>query len=127
MRRVWGIPYRTHNHLLPGICNDRDIEIQLLSRSIKFLKTALSSQNLVLRLCGKLAAAGSRSALSNTVSYICDKFNVSRPTVTSGLTFPPVQIGREHGMIRDFAIAKHEARGEDRESLHQILIYLCTD
>ena len=67
---------------------------------------------------------GADSDVSNTVSCISDKFNVSRPTVTSGLTFPPVNIGREHGMIRDFAMAKHEARGDDRESLHQFFIYL---
>ena len=25
VRRVWGIPYRTHCNMLPGICNDWDI------------------------------------------------------------------------------------------------------
>ena len=40
VRRVWGIPYRTHCYLLPDICDDRDIETQLLSRSFGFLKTA---------------------------------------------------------------------------------------
>ena len=69
VHRVWGIPYRTHCNMVPGICNDRDIMYQLQSRSVKFLKTALSSQIMVLLLCSKLVLYGSRSALSNTTSF----------------------------------------------------------
>ena len=126
VRRVWGIPSRTHCDLLSGICNDGGVESQLLSRSIKFLETAFCSSNSVLRLCAELVVEGSRSALSNTLSLVCGKLNISRHAATRGPVFPRSPVGPVHGAIRDFALARHMARGDERENINTILIALCT-
>ena len=126
VRRIWGLPYRTHCDLLPDICDDRDIEIQLLTRSVKFLKSASASRNLILSLCSKLVLDGSGSALSNTVSLIADKCKRSRKTITADILFPRVPADPVYGTIRDFAMAMHGARGNERENFNQILIHLCT-
>ena len=47
-RRVWGVPNTTHCDLLPGICSDRGIELQLLSRSLNFVRNAVGSSNKLL-------------------------------------------------------------------------------
>ena len=127
VRRVWEIPYRTHCDLLSGICNDRDIETQLLSRSIKFLKTAMSSRNLVLSLCAKLVMRGSRSPLSNSISYIADKYNVDRHTVARGLTLPIDPPSPVCVVLFTTLRWLKTWPGEDRNNFTQILIDLCVD
>ena len=127
VRRVWGIPYRTHCDLLPGICNDRDVETQLISRSVKFLKSALASENYLVSISSRLVLDGSRSALSNTVSYIADKYSIGRDVVVCDLSLPRIPVGPVYGAIRDFAVARHGARGDERDHFDQVLAHLCTE
>ena len=127
MRRVCGIPSRTHCDLRSGICNDGGVESQLLFRSIKFLETAFCSSNSALRLCADcVPIEGSRLALSNTLSLVCGKLNISRHAATRGPVFPRSPVGPVHGAIRDFALARHMARGDERENINTFLIALCT-
>ena len=70
VRRVWGLPPGTHTRLLPGICSDRGIEHQLLSRVVKFVRNASISTNSLLNYAVRLALHGSGSNLSNTMAKI---------------------------------------------------------
>ena len=76
VRRVWGIPYTTHTNLLSAICRDKDIDIQLLSRSINFIRNAVSSSNLLLKLCAGLVIQGSSSSVANTTAALSDNLTV---------------------------------------------------
>ena len=78
VRRVWGLPYRTHCNLLPGVCGDRAIESQMLSRSLNFIRSSLCSDNDLVRSCARQVCRGSGSPVSNTLSFMCMKTGLSR-------------------------------------------------
>ena len=129
VRKVWGLPRATHTSLLPGICNARSPEDQLLSRSLNFFKTALRTSNPVLSLCARLAHSGSASAVSNTISHISCRFNVRRACV--GHSFASIPQSPEveplSSLVRDLIISLHCYFGEDRTELESILKSVCVD
>lgn len=129
VRRVWGIPNTTHCNLLPGICEDRGIEAQLLSRVLNFIRKSVVSCNSLLNCCSQLALRGSFSAVSNTVAKLADELSVSRDL----LAWSPYRLfdgpsGSETaGAIRDFVIARHSSAGDDRAAFDDIINFLCTE
>ena len=56
----------THGYLLLGICNDKSVTTQLHSRFLNFFKSCYQSDNYVVKLCSRLTAYGSRSAICDT-------------------------------------------------------------
>lgn len=128
VRRVWGLSNMTHCALLPGICMDRSIEHQMLSRSINFIKNSYSSENLLVKNAILCAMKGSNSAVSRTIAVICDKFNVNRINIANGSFYIPYINWSTSvtGAIRDFSQSVHAARGPDRQILNEILVHLCT-
>ena len=122
VRRVWRLPRTTGCSLPPGVCNDRGPEEQLLNRSIRFLWSALTSQNQVLRLCARLAHEGSGSALSNTISYVSFKYGVQREIVGRSFRCIPYPVMEPLGpLVRDLIMSLHGYLGEDRDELISIL------
>ena len=78
IRRLLRIPNVTHNVLLNIICEDIPIEFQLFKRFLKFYKCIFDNDNVNSRTCGLLVLNGSRSAVSNTLTYICHKLNINK-------------------------------------------------
>ena len=76
LRRLLGIPYRTHNALLYLICNDDPVEWQLHSRFLKFIQSCLRSENKCLQLCATLSMHGSGSNMCKSINYICNQYNI---------------------------------------------------
>ena len=75
IRRLLGLPYRTHNNLLHLICNDIPVDGQLHLRFLNFFVNNLKSDN----TCVK--SRGSRSEASNSLNFITnlysmDKYNI---------------------------------------------------
>jgi len=101
VRRVWGIPNRTHCDLLPGICDDRGIETQLISRTVKFIRSAMQADNLPLNICIQLALSGSNSSVSNSISFISNLFQIPRNAVPS-VSVPVTASSPITSAIRDF-------------------------
>ena len=125
VRKLWKLPYRTHSFLLPGICQDISIEHQLLSRSVKFVHSSVSVPNNVLNICGKLAMNGSGSSVCNTIAQIVHQFHFDRNNFIGKNCVLPMEqspISEVTGAIRDLAIARHLADGDDRIVLD---IYWC--
>ena len=82
IRKLLNLPYRTHNELLPYICDDVKPLIQLLRRVISFKNKGVSNaKNELTELCYKLALNGSGSAISNNVSIISFLWSVPREDV----------------------------------------------
>ena len=81
VRSLLGVPYTTHCRLLHHICVDHDVETQLLSRVLKFMKTVSESGNYLSQLCKKLAIDGSHSSLCQTVTLISHKCNMPRESI----------------------------------------------
>ena len=128
VRRVWGLSNLTHRHLLPGVCLDKDIEKQLLCRTINFIRSAITSNNSLFRLSGNLAVRGSSSAVSNTIARLSGEFHFDRHKLvvsTIGFVCDPSACDKTSA-IREFAIAHHSASAEDRRHFQDILLFLCT-
>ena len=83
VRRIWGLPSGTHTRLFSGICRDRSIDHQLLSRSVKFVRNASDSTNRLLKSSISHALRGSGSCMSNTIAKICFDFGVDRAWMSS--------------------------------------------
>ena len=75
---VWKIPYITHNDLLPHICDDLPIEVQLYRRFIKFFHKVISSDNCLVRTCSFLALEGSCSPVCNSLNFIMSSYRLSK-------------------------------------------------
>ena len=130
VRRVWGLSNMTHCNLLNGITLDRDIEWQLLSRSITFIRSAVSSSNKLLLLCGNLVVQGSSSSVSNTMSKLSDTLSLDRQDIAFSsrcLLGCDRSTSWRTGAIRDFAIARSFAVGDDLNNLNDIIVYLGTE
>ena len=78
VRCLLKLPNRTHSYLLPLICDDIPINVQLSVRFVKFFKSLYSSSNHITVLCAKLALLGSRSSVSNNLTYVSELYNVCR-------------------------------------------------
>ena len=63
IRKLLNLPYRTHNELLPYMCDEVKPLIQLLRRVISFIKGVSNVKNELSALCYKLALNGSGSAI----------------------------------------------------------------
>ena len=75
--RLFGLPARTHNALLPCICHDMSPEGQLHSRFLNFMKINLASNNSCRKLCSNLSVSGSGSAAGKSVNHIiCSIYNI---------------------------------------------------
>jgi hypothetical protein len=81
VRRIFKVPYQTHNELLPGICNDMKIELQLLKRSAKFIESCLKSESQIVNTCIYLALAGTNSNISDTAIMICHLSKSSKNSI----------------------------------------------
>ena len=111
VRKVYDIPYRTHCKLLPLICGDLSPDLQIQARFVKFLKSATTSVNSTVQLCGKIVMNGSRSNVSKNISLICNNAHVSREDILSlKMTNVPVTAGEQltanAGMIQDLIYAR---------------------
>ena len=127
VRRVWGLPNTTHGDLLPGICHDRSIELQLLSRSLNFVRNAAKSENILLKTSIGIALNGSSSAVSNSMCKLASEFHVSRDWIAFSRNSLPCFSGSSprSAAIRDFAMMHYAADGEDRGQIREILQHMC--
>ena len=55
IRRLYGLPSRTHNDLLGTICHDIPVEGQIHVRFLKFIRDNLLSRNPCVQLCARLS------------------------------------------------------------------------
>jgi exonuclease III len=83
IRKLMGLPYRTHCKLLAPICNDHDITTQLNIRLLKFIKSLSSSNNTLCNTSLKLALSGSKSNVSNNISLLCNSYAICRTRISN--------------------------------------------
>ena len=73
IRKLFGISTRTHCDLLPLICRDKTIEIQLCLRVLNFICRNTLSQNKLVRLCAQHTLHDSGSNASASLAFIAEK------------------------------------------------------
>ena len=127
VRRLWRIPYATHSRYLNDICRDVPMDFQLHSRLLNFITSSKQSNNTILATCMKLAISGSRSSMSDSISLICDLYNLNRYEL-------PLRLPRtsepswQSVAIRDFASLRDSVpmSSEDFANIQQIISYIAT-
>ena len=128
IRRIFLLPPTTHCHLLPGICNDKPVEVQLHLRFINFFRSCCQSLNPLVSLCSLLARAGSSSTCSDSLTVMSSLYSFDRHDVSRYPRFLPTgAVPAEATIIRDFiAIRESSAETEDRQNADFIINSLCT-
>ena len=81
IRYLLHLPYRTHCNLLPLICQDAPVNIQLINRFIKVIKTLYNSDNIIVTAACHLVRQGSGSAISNSVTHVSHILDVNRDVI----------------------------------------------
>lgn len=88
LRKLLGLPTRTHSKLIHLICEDSTPLVQLHKRLVKFLFIMLKSKNTLINLCANLAINGSSSKICNSINHISylygiDKYNLDCTSVNN--------------------------------------------
>ena len=73
---MFKLPYRTHSCLLHLIINDLPVDGQIHLRIINFFNCMYKNKNNVMSLCGRLAANGSGSPVSNSLHFVCYRYKI---------------------------------------------------
>ena len=77
IRRIWGLPYRTHNALLPHVCNLLPPSMLFMNRFINFFMKNISSDNNVVRFVFRSAIINN-TLLGNNFRYILYRCGINR-------------------------------------------------
>ena len=87
-RRIWNLPYTTHNDIVYNLSSDIRLQLQLDKRIVTFIYNALNSSNCVSRslLQSKLHCAGSTFASNYRHLSYKYKYNVCEEDWFSGLS-----------------------------------------
>ncbi|ELU11721.1 hypothetical protein CAPTEDRAFT_198590 [Capitella teleta] len=108
------------------VCNDVDVEIQLLCRNVRFLRSLDRSNNHVVRCCFQLVQNGSRSTVSRSFSKLCDVTQKSRHHIVESVCHPTAlfKIGNDHeemaGLVRDLLALRAGLELDQNLSAHDI-------
>ena len=62
LRRIWNLPYRTHCHLLPLLCNCMPVFDEICKRSLKFLQTCLFHNTTLIRSVAQFSLTEGRNS-----------------------------------------------------------------
>jgi hypothetical protein len=117
---------RSHSCFLAPVCNDVDVEIQLLCRNVRFLRSLERSNNRVVRCCFQLVQNGSRSTVSRSFSKLCDVTQKSRHHIVESVCHPTAlfKIGNDYeemaGLVRDLLALRAGLELDQNLSAHDI-------
>jgi hypothetical protein len=71
VRRVWRLPYTTHNVLIPVFANGVNFRYILHQRFINFASSCIHSSNLIISFISKIACASQRHCFGRNMSTVC--------------------------------------------------------
>ena len=78
VRRIFDVPNNTHCSLLPYLCQDDNIDVQLHRRFLKFIHKALNSTNVLVSNACKLVLNGSGSDVCHSLNYVCSQYDLQK-------------------------------------------------
>ena len=76
LRRIWGLPSRTHCIYLPLISDTYPIELISYSRFLNFYKTLLNSDNSIVRNSARMSKFVPNSSMGRNLNYVLYKCNL---------------------------------------------------
>ena len=77
VKRLFGIPQRTHGALLSHICNDYPVSVQLHCRFSNFIKSCTESENEVIRIACRTGLCNPISYIASSNSYLNTKYGLT--------------------------------------------------
>ena len=77
LRRVIGLPYRTHRDLLPLIASQMPIEVSLQCRLIKFYRSISASENSIVKYLSCFSVTSHSSTLGRNIRLISSRLSLS--------------------------------------------------
>ena len=83
IRRLFNLLPQTHCELLTTIIDDCPVDVQLHNRFLRFFQSCCSSDNKCVKLCSKLVLCGSRSDVSDSLTYLCCRYHIDREKVVT--------------------------------------------
>ena len=131
IRRVWRIPWTTHNNMLAHIAGVMDPEYWFAKRCIRFIKMAYTSNNNTVRTISKMGQQSSYSIMGANYKYLRNMYDMSESKVhgkwkwvcdsSAELISICIQVN-ELTSMRDRCLNGFLSRGECKE----IIEFLCT-
>ena len=140
VRRVWKIPYRTHNKLVHLINKSCSINTVLEKRSIKFIWTLINSPNQLYNQIVKYSLYNCTTIIGENVRYFMNKYDISRDDWNSPINILYNKIdlySTQHTLLDDICVATSirelcESRDSeytnffDRNESRKLIDFLCT-
>jgi hypothetical protein len=123
IRRLLHLPRTTHCHLLPSLVRDRTPEDQLCARLVRFIHDCSISQNSIIRRCHEEVRQGSCSAVSDSVTLLCTRYQMRRDSLPAALKVPRTEPCQTASALRDFMLLREE---NNDTSINCIIEYLAT-
>ena len=77
VRRVWQVPWTTHNALLPHIAGVMPPELAFAKRSIKFINKLLISDNLTVKTITGMAINSNKSFIGSSYKHLLAKYDMN--------------------------------------------------
>ena len=125
LRRLLHLPRNTHCRLLPPLVQDLGPEEQLHRRLLRFLQASSSSPNVLVCQSMQEVIRGSGSAVSDSLTILCAKYNLVRSALPKNLTRPrnAMDLDVDASRLRDFILLRERTRDRD---IDFIIHYLAT-
>jgi hypothetical protein len=86
VRQLFGLHYRTHNSLLPFVCDSVPIEYVVFKRFVKFLQKSLSNENHKVSFIANLLLSGSGSIANENLLLILNVLRLNAVELLDTLT-----------------------------------------
>jgi hypothetical protein len=134
VRRLYNIPLQSHCDLLPYICKDTPITVQLHSRFLKFFVSLWYSSNAIVSTCSKVCMHKSQSRVSASLNHVCSKYKLCKYNPELFINCKLYNVDYENvsflnaNTIREFIHFRHHTvKAEDKDNANCIISYLCTE
>ncbi|ELT91609.1 hypothetical protein CAPTEDRAFT_188762 [Capitella teleta] len=108
LRRLLHLPRTTHCHLLRSLVHSFYPDYQIYRRSIHFISVCSTSENVIVQRSFKEIILGSRSAVSESLTIVCAKYNLGRENLSASLKKPIAEPNRTTAALRDFMLLREE-------------------
>ena len=132
IRRVWKIPWQTHNRLLPHIAGVMPPQLWFVKRMISFVKNALNSTNATVAYIVGMSQFGAHSVLGGNIRLLQTQFDMSIASVLkewNRVCREEEEMKRIAEQIKEIVFIKE--RGSfgpeklNKEECNDILYFLC--
>ena len=83
VRRIWRIPWRTHNNMLPIIAGVMSPDLMFAKRSINFINYSMFSNNIVIKTITRMGMASCHSRIGANTRHLHACFGMNASNVDS--------------------------------------------